>query len=428
MSSYDGATALIPVTGGLGVLAALRDLGREGIGTSCGRPRRDSPLRPSRYASWSDDALPPSGHQDDSFRWLLRAADPGAGTVLMPAPDDLVWLAAERQAELADRYRLYYPTGETVYALLNKERLHAVAAAHGVAMPDSWFPTSREDALRVAREVRAPLVLKPKTHVGIRGWTKGAIAQSSRELPEVYDRVVARLRYDPVISERDPSIRLPFLQRYHRGAGGNIYNLVGFVDQSGQLAGFRATRKVLQYPRRLGVGVCFEAAPVSLELAARVTGMLKAIGFYGIFEAEFIDRDGELLLIDFNPRLFQSVGFVVARGLRLPFLWFLAANGDWAAVEEELARARRLEDGRGQPSRWVHRFALETMVASRLATLRMSPAEGARWMGWALDRRSRTMDAAGAPDDPWPGRLNGLQHLVMFARDPRFLVGTFVKD
>jgi hypothetical protein len=38
------------------------------------------------------------------------------------------------------------------------------------------------------------------------------------------------------------------------------------------------------------------------------------------------------------------------------------------------------------------------------------------------------MDAAGTKDDPWPGRLNGLQHLAMFARDPKYLYGTFVRD
>lgn len=420
--------ALIPASGGLGVLASLRDLRQEGIDAVSGRPSFTSPLQRTNAATWSADPLPSNGKIEESFQWLLRAAKPGSNTTLIPAPDELVWLAAERQQELCEHYRLYYPAGDVVYRVLHKQRLHEAALANGVAVPPSWFPASREEAARIAREVDIPLVLKPKTHVGIRGWTKGAIAHSWQEVSAVYDWVSARLRYDPQVLERDPDLCVPFLQQYHPGAGGRIYNLSGFLDHTGELAGFNASRKVLQYPRKLGVGVCFEAAAVSNELAARLVGMLRAVGFYGVFEAEFIDRDGELLLIDFNPRLFQSVGFTIARGLRLPFIWYLAATGEWARVEEELARARRFEDGSGQPSRWVHRFALKTMVATRLATVRMSPSEAKQWLGWLTDRRSRTMDAAWAKGDPWPGRVNALQQLAMFVKDPRYFYGTFVRD
>jgi predicted ATP-grasp superfamily ATP-dependent carboligase len=428
MKPLTNGRAVIPASGGLGVLAALRDLRRAGIEAICGPPSLTSPLRPSRAASWGRPQLPSSGKQEDAFQWLLGASQPGSMTALIPAPDDLVWLAAERQAELCERYQLYYPAGKVVYSLLHKQRLHEAAAASGVATPPSWFPADREEAESIARRVAVPLVLKPKTHIGIRGWTKGAISKSWQALPPVYERVSRQLRYDPHVLARDPALKVPFLQRYYPGAGASVYNLYGFIDTTGDLDGFSASRKVLQYPRKLGVGVCFEAAPVSKELAARLAGMLHAVGYYGMFEAEFIDRDGELLLIDFNPRLFQSVGFTIARGLRLPLIWYLAANGDWAGVEEQLAPSRGFEDGSGQPSRWVHRVALETMVATRLATFRMGPGEAKTWLSWLTDKRSRTMDAAWTKDDPWPGRLNGLQHLAMFARDPKYLYGTFVRD
>ncbi|MEO9254576.1 MAG: hypothetical protein ABI305_03485 [Tepidiformaceae bacterium] len=347
---------------------------------------------------------------------------------LVPAPDELTWLAADRQAELRDRYRLYYPAGDVVYGILHKERLFAAAQEYGVGVPPTWFPEDREEATSLARESGGSFVLKPKTHVGIRGWTKGAVAPSWQQLPAVYDRVVRSLRYDPTVARSDPGIHVPFLQRYFAGARAGIYNLAGFIDQTGKLTALGATRKVLQYPRDLGVGVCFEAAPVRADVAAALLRLLTGVGFYGIFEAEFIDRDDELLLIDLNPRLFQSVGFNMARGLRLPLIWFLAAHGDWGRVEEELARARRVEDGSGQPSRWVHRIALETMVAARLATFRMSPAEGKQWFGWLTDKRSLTVNATWSTNDPWPGRVNAVQHLAMFVKNPKYFYGTFVRD
>lgn len=426
MTQSRQAPAFVPANGGYGSLAAVRDLHGAGIDVLCVRPGWLSPLKASNAASWVPGAG--AGWGSQRLDWLREVAAIGGGTVLIPAPDDLTWLAAEFQAELVDRYRLYYPPGDAVHQLLNKERLFAAAGAGGVAVPDSWFPMSPSEAASVAAREGGKFVVKPKTHIGLRHWTKGAVVQSADAMPATFLRVLRQLQYTTMMLARDPSLALPFLQRYYPAAKDGIYNLSGFIDHTGVLTGFAASRKVLQYPRRLGVGVCFEAAPVDRELAARVTEMLRGIGFYGIFEAEFIEADGERLLIDFNPRVFQSVGLPIARGLRLPYIWYLAAIGEWAEVEEQLAKSQPFEDGCGRPSRWMHRFALETMVATRLATFRMGPREAHRWIGWLRDDRENTIDGAWAEDDPWPGRLNGLQHMAMFARDPRFFVGTFVRD
>ena len=68
------------------------------------------------------------------------------------------------------------------------------------------------------------------------------------------------------------------------------------------------------------------------------------------------------------------------------------------------------------------------MVASRLATLRMGRAEALQWWTWMRSGDANTIDAVSDPSDPWPGRLDGIQHLLSFVRDPRYFVGTFVRD
>ncbi|MCZ2108898.1 MAG: hypothetical protein LC118_04935 [Dehalococcoidia bacterium] len=418
--------AFLPAAAGYGSLAAIRDLHAAGIDVTCVTPGRLSPLRASNAASWAPEAR--TGALMPRLEWLKTVAGPGGETVLIPGPDDLAWLAAEFQAGLRDHYRLYYPPGDSIYQALNKERLFAVARACGVGAPDSWFPVSPSEAARVARREGGGFVLKPKTHIGLRHWTRGVVMRSPESVEAGFRAVIRLLHYEDMMLIRDPGLALPFMQRYYPGARGAIYNLSGFIGHTGNLTGFAASRKVLQYPRRLGVGACFEAVPVDRELAVRVAEMLRGIGFHGIFEAEFIEANGELLLIDFNPRVFQSVGLPIARGLRLPYTWYLAAIGDFAGVEAQLAQSRRLEDGSGQPSRWVHRFALETMVATRLATFRMGPHEARRWLGWLRRDRVDTVDATWDASDPWPGRLDGLQHLARFVRNPRYFAGTFVRD
>jgi hypothetical protein len=58
------------------------------------------------------------------------------------------------------------------------------------------------------------------------------------------------------------------------------------------MAALRAATKVLQRPRKLGVGVCFEGVPVHQELASRLLDLFKRVRYHGVFEAEFIETRG----------------------------------------------------------------------------------------------------------------------------------------
>ncbi|MEO9256674.1 MAG: hypothetical protein ABI305_14145, partial [Tepidiformaceae bacterium] len=81
-----------------------------------------------------------------------------------------------------------------------------------------------------------------------------------------------------------------------------------------------------------------------------------------------------------------------------------------------------------RPAAWCYRAGLRTMVVSRLLTGCMTLGEARHWWNWVRSDRARVLDANWDPDDPWPGRLGELQHLGTLLRDPRYLVGTYVRD
>jgi hypothetical protein len=56
--------------------------------------------------------------------------------------------------------------------------------------------------------------------------------------------------------------------------------------------------KVLQRPRNMGVGVCFESATPDARLVERVCALFATLDYRGIFDLEFIVHEGEYLLID----------------------------------------------------------------------------------------------------------------------------------
>ena len=53
----------------------------------------------------------------------------------------------------------------------------------------------------------------------------------------------------------------------------------------------------MQRPRRIGVGVCFEAAEVLPRALEAVTRVARGTGYFGVFETEFI-LDGQSPLFD----------------------------------------------------------------------------------------------------------------------------------
>ncbi|MGH2632222.1 MAG: hypothetical protein ACRDG3_02325 [Tepidiformaceae bacterium] len=422
------APALVAAHNSNGALAAIRDLGSAGIAVLSPRPPLTSPVRFSRFITTTIRPFPDGRSGRRQLAWLLRAGRDHPGTVLIPAMDDLTAVIAHNQDVLKPYFHLYYPPGAALNAVLNKESLHLAAQAAGIATPAAWFPGSGAEAATLAPELPYPVVLKPRTHVGKNSWFKGRLVTGPSDFVADCRRAAALLESGVVAGEARPGDLLPFVQAYTPGAASRIYNLSGFLDHTGLLTGFSASRKVFQTPRRFGVGVCFEAAPVNVELAAQLTTMLRSMGFFGMFEAEFIEAAGSLLLIDVNPRVFNGLSFTTQRGLRLPLIWYLAAIGDWAGVEEQLATARRSQAAGGGPDAWCHRFVLETMVASRVLTGRMGLSEARKWWGWVRRDKRRTLEASWEQSDPWPGRLNGLQHVIRFARDPRDFIGSIVRD
>jgi hypothetical protein len=63
----------------------------------------------------------------------------------------------------------------------------------------------------------------------------------------------------------------PLIQQYYPQAAENVYTLSGFREATGGGVIMRAARKILQQPRSMGIGLCFEPALVDPLLAERTS-------------------------------------------------------------------------------------------------------------------------------------------------------------
>lgn len=412
-------TALLANADFYGTLAAARSLGRHGVEVTVAHPTHLGAASWSTYAARTV-TCPPT-HQSAAFlAWLLDFGRKEPGHVLYPTSDDAAFVYAAHRAELSRWYRLYQPSLDAIYALLNKKRLYEEGHAAGLTLPRTWFPKGPADLERIAREADGPVMIKPVTQILFSSHRKGDVVPSADALPRRY-RAFAAESYGPELRAWDPDVAQPMVQEFCPDAAQTIYSLSGFLSAEGDWA-MRAAVKVLQLPRRLGVGICFEDAPVDPKLAQRLFSLLRRVGYFGVFEAEFIQRGAERLLIDLNPRFYGQMGFDLARGLPEVVLAYEAAMGHDDEVRALLRAAQLTRPGHAPV--YCHCAALRRLLRWQEASGALAPEDAAGWRTW-LGTHPR-VDAVRAPDDWAPAAVDALNRLAAAARHPRAFVRTMV--
>jgi predicted ATP-grasp superfamily ATP-dependent carboligase len=406
-----------------GTLAAVRCLGAAGVPVLVARSRLLAPSLWSRYAV-RRVPLPLPADPSAFVAALVAFGEREPGLVLYPTSDDLSWILAAHRSSLAARFRLPAPGVDTVYALLNKRRLCAVAAEVGLETPATAFPSDLAELDRVGRHVRYPVLVKPQSQVLFRSRLKGRIARDPEELRLRWKELRAAGGYGPDLLAYDPGVADPMVQAYHPEAAHGIQSVSGWVGKEQSV--FRAATKVLQRPRRLGIGLCFEHAEVDARLAGRLEALCRAVGYHGVVEAEFIAVGERRLLIDVNPRFYSQLAFDVARGLPLPRLAYHDVRGEQAEVEALVEQARAWRPGGAEG--YAHGFLLEVMLRAQRLSGALSHGEARAWRRWCSERRGHLVDAAVEARDWAPGVVDVAQHLAAFARHPRAFVRSIVFD
>jgi len=407
---------LLPMAAYHGTLAAVRCLGAAGVRVTVAEGGRFVPGVWSRFVSRRVQC--PSPEQPDRFiEWLLDFGAREPGHVLCPTSDSVAWLYARHREQLANHFVLTSPSLQATYLLLNKVRLQAAAEAVGLSMPRTWVPHNASAFPEIEAEARFPVVIKPQTQVLFRPQAKGLPVSRPQELRRTYAEFASRTSYAPCLLAHDPGVSRAAVQEYVPEASEGVYGISGFIDETGEQFAARASRKVLQQPRNLGVGLCFEEADLQPDLLSKIVALCKRVGYHGIFEAEFIARDGKLLLIDFNPRFYGQMAFDVARGLPQPLLAYEAAIGHRGSLRRRIEAARSTAARRGHV--YCRSLELKLLLVLRRLFRRMSRQEAKRWWAWLAKHRGSTVDAVFDPDDRLPSSVEALHHFAGYVRHPR---------
>lgn len=416
--------ALLLGGGYYGTLAAVRTLGAAGVPVYAADASTRGPALHSRHVS--ERLVHPDVTDVSAFmKWLIAFGDSHPGTVLYPTNDHLAWLFALHREELGRHFLMYQPPESVILTLLDKKRLAIACTAVGIETPRTLYAESDDDVARVQNEASFPLLIKPRTQVFLESGVKGLLVGSSAELRARLEHYASLIGFHKVLTDVHPEIARPLFQEYLAAAETSIISVSGFVTRDGDLI-CRASMKVLQRPRKLGIGLCFEGRAVEPTLRDKLAALCRHVGYHGAFEAEFIVSGSARLLIDFNPRFFSQMAFDVARGLPIPLLAYHAARGDTPALRALLERARNEDEHIDYG--YCHRSMLGLILALQRVSGRLSSAEVAHWRAWVRERAGRLTDAVTAADDRMPGLADTASWARHFLKHPRSFVQNFVMN
>ncbi len=360
-------------------LAVARSLGRRGVPViALDRDPKGYALA-SKYATVT--ARCPNVLEDEEgfIRYLLDLGAmldrPG---VLYPTNDEWV-LAVNRHRERLDRAFIIPFSGPAIVEpVLDKARLYGTARELGIPIPRTW-DLGREDPATVAAALPYPCIVKPTEQrsfydvFGDKAWRIGS--------PEEFRAALDRAAGHPLVAQEIVGQGLT-----------DFYSVCSYIGNDGEAHGTFVGRKLEQYPPDFGTG-CLVAAEGPAAIAERGVQILKAFGYRGISEVEFIydARDGEHKLLDVNTRVWKWIGLPIAAGVDLPWLAYADATG--APEIAPPARAGLI---------WTY---ARDYIALRLAgkggeTAAYLPEEA--WAALFAGETRDVIDAVIDPDDPAP--------------------------
>jgi predicted ATP-grasp superfamily ATP-dependent carboligase len=405
----EGLSVVLATAAAGGTIAAVRNLGARSVDVEVISSERLGAAAWSRYAKRTYSA-PPESDSERFLERLLAIGEANPGRILLPTSDETAWIYAENALPLERHFRLYHPPISSLQHILDKKLFSEAALKVGLSVLPTWDPLSLEELAGLAPNLSFPILIKPRTHVHRVRNDKGVAVDSPHELIRQYRRFVHREQERATDNPLLPDARRPILQKLVRVGNEGVLSITGFIDRTGELFVTRAARKVFLRSQPVGVGVCFEAQPSPKELPDLVRRLCRELGYFGLFEVEFLRFEGYWVVIDFNPRMFSQIGLDIRRGMPLPLLACLDAVNDTDALREEVAKAQAVRD---EQAVFCDRFTLRAILLAKVLTARISIQELSTWRGWMKQHAAHAVDFAADGDDPRPGVVHVLSEVYL---------------
>lgn len=291
-------------------VVVCQSLGRHGVNVSAGSTTRLSPTFFSRHCRntlvYPSPVTQPAVFAERMLDYLGREPH----DVLIPTDDASLSVIARYRTDFERVTRLPLPDAPQLAYGLDKARVMQLAERLGIPHPTTRLPATSDEVAALAGQLNGPLVVKPRGSSGGRGITYlAADADISATWLGVHRDYPL-----PMLQECVPS--------------GPKFDVGVLMDERGSAVASFVQRELRHFPVRDGLSTMQESV-WRPDLVERAVTLLRAIGWYGLAEVEFMEdpRTGEALLFEVNPRFWASIQLAITCGVDFPYLLYQLAMG-----------------------------------------------------------------------------------------------------
>ncbi|MCW2971159.1 MAG: D-aspartate ligase [Solirubrobacterales bacterium] len=305
MSMQNPTMPAVVLGGAVAALSVARSLWQSGVRVDLLADGLRSPARHSRALR---RYLPPADAEavtDGWITWLLNESEPAA---ILPCSDEGVEFIARRRGELeAAGHRPWEANDEGSLNMLDKAGAYVVARAAEVGAPQTVTLTNLTELARL--DFPFPCGIKPVYAHRFARQFKTAAKGVTVATAEHARRVLT-----PILKEGHPML----LTEVIPGPDDQYRSYFTYLDEHGEPLLTFTKRKLRQYPTHFGLG-SYHLTEWNPDVARLGFQFARAAGLRGLVNIEFKrdPRDGELKLIECNPRFTEVTGQVRAAGIDL---------------------------------------------------------------------------------------------------------------
>jgi carbamoyl-phosphate synthase large subunit len=270
---------------------ALRDAGLQTIMVNC------NPETVSTDPDTSDRLYFEPLTGEDVLEIVRREQEKGEllGVIVQLGGQTPLKLAAELQAAGVP---ILGTSPDSIDLAEDRERFAALVQKLGLKQPANGIARSRDEAIRVAERIGYPVLLRPSYVLGGRGME---IVEGPQQLDHYIATAVQVSGSSPVLIDRylRDAIEVD-VDAISDGTDVTVAGVLQHIEEAGVHSGDSACSLP---PYSLDAGIVAEIERQARELAL-------ALKVKGLMNVQFAVKDGEVYLIEVNPRASRTVPFV----------------------------------------------------------------------------------------------------------------------
>ena len=294
-------------------LAAVRSLGQRGFRVIAGYDKPHAVAFASKYCAGRLIYPSPKKQPGEFLAFMLEHLRAERYDCFIPMSDEEVALVARHREKFSELTNLVMVDGGTMEVAQDKWRTAEFALAQGFPHPKTFVVDHLDDLERLQNQVPYPAIIKPRISTAAQGLV---FVERPEELVPQYLRVHRHFPL-PLIQECIPTNSPKYAVSY-------------LLNHQSQVRAAVVKRFHRQYPVKGGPATCFETVdrPDLKDYGGKI---LETLGWQGVAEVEFLEdeRDGEVKLIEINPRFSATLALTIQAGVELPHLLYsLGTEGD----------------------------------------------------------------------------------------------------